>query len=56
MATELLIGLIGIALVYAIRGKDGPRFLRNGSWLIVYPVLPLLFLTIGFAGLISALQ
>lgn len=59
MATELLTGLvalaIGIALIYAIRGKDGPRFLRNSSWLIIYPVVPLLFITLGFAQLIRAM-
>lgn len=60
MVTGLLTGLIGlaigIALVVAIRGKDGPRFLRTSSWLIVYPVLPLLFITIGVAQLIRAVQ
>lgn len=61
MATDLLIGIVGIvigvALVLAIRGKDGnPRFLQTSSWLIVYPVLPLLSLTIGSAWLIRALS
>jgi hypothetical protein len=59
MFTDLLTGLIGLALgfasVYIIRGKDGPRFLRTSSWLIVYPVLPLFFLTFGVAQLIRAL-
>ncbi|MBL0405885.1 hypothetical protein JKG68_18155 [Microvirga aerilata] len=61
MATDLLIGIagiiIGVALVLVIRGKDGnPRFLRTSGWLIVYPVLPLLSLTIGGAWLIRALS
>ncbi len=61
MGTDLLIGVVGIviglALVLVIRGKDGtPRFLRTSSWLIVYPVLPLLSLTIGSAWLIKALS
>jgi hypothetical protein len=61
MATDLLIGIVGIvigvALVLVIRGKDGnPRFLRTSSWLIVYPVLPLLSLAIGGAWLIRALS
>ena len=61
MGTDLLIGVVGIiiglALIFAIRGKDGsPRFLRTSSWLIVYPVLPLLSLTIGGAWLIKALS
>jgi hypothetical protein len=59
MVTELLTGLIGVAvgitLIYIIRGKDGPRFLRTSSWLIVYPVLPLMAFTIGIAQLIRAL-
>ncbi len=60
MVTDLLIGIagiiIGVILVLVIRGKDGnPRFLRTSSWLIVYPVLPLLSLTIGGAWLIQAL-
>jgi hypothetical protein len=59
MGVDLLIGvvavIIGLALFFAIRGKDGPRFLRNSSWLIVYPTLPLLFFTIGGAWLIKAL-
>jgi hypothetical protein len=59
MGTDLIIGIagiiIGLALIFAIRGKDGtPRFLRTSSWLIVYPVLPLLSLTIGGAWLIRA--
>ena len=29
-------------------------FLRNSSWLVVFPVIPLLFLTIGIAMLIKA--
>jgi hypothetical protein len=57
---DLLTGLVGLAigfaLVYIIRGKDGPRFLKTSSWLVVYPVLPLLFITIGVAQLIRALQ
>ena len=60
MATDLLTGLVGIAigfaLIYIIRRKDGPRFLRTSSWLIVYPVLPLLTFTIGIAQLIRGLQ
>jgi hypothetical protein len=61
MGTDLLIGIVGIiiglALIFVIRGKDGsPRFLRSSSWLIVYPVLPLLSLTIGSAWLIKALS
>jgi hypothetical protein len=61
MAMELLTGLvavaIGIALVAVIRGKGGgePRFLRNSSWLIVYPVLPLFFFVMGAAQLLRAL-
>jgi hypothetical protein len=61
MGGDLLIGvagvIVGIALILAIRGKDGqPRFLKTSSWLIVYPVLPLLSLTIGGAWLIRALS
>jgi uncharacterized membrane protein HdeD (DUF308 family) len=58
MATDLLTGLvalaIGFALVYIIRGKDGPRFLKTSSWLVVYPVLPLFFFVMGVAQLIRA--
>jgi uncharacterized membrane protein (GlpM family) len=57
MATYLLTGLVGLAigfaLIYIIWGKDGPRFLRTSSWLIVYPVLPLMAFTIGIAQLIA---
>jgi hypothetical protein len=60
MATDLLTGLVGIAIGFAllwiIRGNDGPRFLRTSSWLIVYPVLPLLAFTMGIAQLIRGLQ
>jgi hypothetical protein len=60
MATDLLTGLVGLAigfaLIWIIRGKDGPRFLRTSSWLIVYPVLPLMAFTIGNAQLIRGLQ
>jgi hypothetical protein len=59
MGINLLIGvegiIVGVGLVFAIRGKDGPRFLRNSAWLIVYPTLPLLFFTIGGAWPILAL-
>jgi hypothetical protein len=60
MATDLLTGLLGLAvgfaLIYIIRGKDGPRFLKTSSWLVVYPVLPLMAFTIGIAQLIRAMQ
>jgi hypothetical protein len=46
----------GFALLWIIRGKDGPRFLRTSSWLIVYPVLPLMAFTIDIAQLIRRLQ
>jgi len=59
MATDLLTGIVslivGIALIVVIRGKDGqPRSLQTSGWLAVYPVLPLIFLTMGVAQLISA--
>lgn len=60
MATDLLTGLVGLAigftLIYIIRGKHGPWFLGTSSWLIVYPVLPLMAFTIGIAQLIRGLQ
>ena len=60
MGLDLLIGVvaivIGIVLVRVIKGKDGElRFLRNSGLDITYPVIPLLFFTIGGAWLIMAL-
>jgi hypothetical protein len=57
---SLLIGAvflaIGIGMVVFLRPTpDGePRILRNSSWSIVFPVVPLFFLTFGGAELIRA--
>ncbi|HEY8380868.1 MAG TPA: hypothetical protein VIL09_01835 [Microvirga sp.] len=58
MSYHLLISVaclgIGIALMVVAMRKDGnpPNFLRNGNLRFLYPILPLLFLVIGFAELI----
>jgi hypothetical protein len=60
IATNLLTGVCGHhhwdCFDFGDQGKYGrPRFLKTGSWLIVYPVLSMPSLTIGAAWLIQAL-
>jgi hypothetical protein len=61
VGTDLLIGIVGLTLGLAVLFLARPttdgqaRFLRNSSWVVVFPVIPLLFLTIGVAMLIKAI-
>ncbi len=61
MASDLLIGsvflVIGLGLIVLLRPTpDGEaRILKNSGWVIVFPVIPLFFITFGVAELLRAL-
>jgi hypothetical protein len=62
VGSDLLIGsvflVIGLGLIILLRPTpDGEaRILKNSSWVVVFPVVPLFFITFGVAELLRALS